>query len=114
MFKKLIILALFAAALIPAVQAAAPDPSAVVTTATTAFEAVATLYVEVFLTGVATFGDKAVVYLSDGSMFTSRDRELEFASKRMAVIKGKIYRFAPSASSNQSASTAPVGAPPFK
>jgi hypothetical protein len=43
--KKLIVLAMFAAALIPAVQAAAPDPSAVVTTATTAFEAVATLCV---------------------------------------------------------------------
>ena len=40
-----------------------------------------------FLTGISTFGGKAVVYLSDGQVFSSADRELEFASKRIAIIE---------------------------
>jgi hypothetical protein len=38
---------------------------------------------------------KVVVYLSNGEVFTSDDRELQFVSRRMAVINGKKYLFAP-------------------
>jgi hypothetical protein len=50
---------------------------------------------EVFLTGVTTFGGRAVVHLSNGEVFTSDDRELEFASKRMAIVSGRKFVFPP-------------------
>ena len=56
---------------------------------------------------------KVVVFLSNGELFTSDDRELQFVSKRMAIINGKQYTFAPPASvsdvpSNQQRRTQPA------
>ena len=62
---------------------------------------------EVFLTGVTMVGDKAVVYLSNGDVFTSDDKELEFASKRMAIVSGKKFVFAPPMSSGKEVSAPP-------
>lgn len=51
---------------------------------------------EVFLTGISSFGGRVRVYLSNGKVFTSDDRDLDFVSKRIAIIGGKKYAFEPS------------------
>ena len=50
---------------------------------------------EVYLTGVVMMDGKARVFLSNGDVYTSDDRELKFISKRMVIISGKKYGFAP-------------------
>lgn len=50
---------------------------------------------EIYLTGISTMNGRVVVFLSTGEMFTSEDRELQFVSKRKAIIAGKTYVFAP-------------------
>ncbi|MBI4657532.1 MAG: hypothetical protein HY735_01575 [Verrucomicrobia bacterium] len=56
---------------------------------------------EVYLTGISTLGGRVVVYLSNGEFYTSDDRELQFVSKRIAIINGNRFAFAPPVSSNQ-------------
>ena len=50
---------------------------------------------EVFLTGISSINGTVIVFLTNGQMFTSEDRELQLVSKRMAVIGGRSYVFAP-------------------
>lgn len=47
----------------------------------------------VYLTGISTMNGKAIVFLSNGEVYTSEDRELQFLSKRKAIIAGKTYTF---------------------
>ena len=44
---------------------------------------------EVYLTGISTMNGKVVVFLSNGVVFTSDDKELRFVSQRMAIIGEK-------------------------
>lgn len=60
---------------------------------------------EVFLTGISGLGGRVTVYLSNGEVFTSGDRELEFVSKRMAIIGGKKFVFATQTSFGREPST---------
>ena len=57
----------------------------------------------VYLTGISTVGGRVVVYLSNGEVFTSEDRELEFISKRFAVINGRRFTFPPPSSQREGA-----------
>ena len=50
---------------------------------------------EVYLTGISKFGNKVVVYLSNGDVYTNDDRELKFVSKRKVIINGSSYGFRP-------------------
>ena len=50
---------------------------------------------KVYLTGFSTMNGNAVVCLSNGEVFTSDDRKLQFVSRRMAIINGRKYLFAP-------------------
>lgn len=50
---------------------------------------------EVFLTGISTFGGLVKVFLSNGEVYTSADKDLQFVSRQMAIVNGKSYRFAP-------------------
>ena len=54
---------------------------------------------EVYLTGISTMNGKVIVFLSNGNVYTNGDRELQFVSKRKAIISGKTYLFAPAAPS---------------
>ncbi len=56
---------------------------------------------EVYLTGISTMNGSAVVCLSNGEIFPSEDRELQFLSKRAAFINGRKFTFVPQLPSNQ-------------
>lgn len=68
---------------------------------------------EVYLTGISTMNGKATVFLSNGDVYTSEDRELQFVSKRKAIIAGKTYVFAPAAPSAKERMPAARVAQPF-
>ncbi len=44
---------------------------------------------EVYVTGISTMNGKVVVFLSNGEAYTSDDRELQFVTKRKAIIAGQ-------------------------
>ena len=68
---------------------------------------------EVYLTGVSTVNGKVIVFLSSGEVYTSEDRELQFVSKRKAIIAGNTYVFAPVGRSSKEETPAARPLQPF-
>ena len=68
---------------------------------------------EVHLTGIAVLNGKAVIYLSNGQVFTSDDRELRFVSNKMAIVGDKKFVFPPASSVPKNSAQAPRTVQPF-
>lgn len=68
---------------------------------------------EVYLTGISTMKGKVVVFLSDGEVFSSDDRELQFVSKKRAIIANKKYVFPPASSAPKDPAQTPRMVQPF-
>lgn len=49
---------------------------------------------EVFITGLAQFGGRVWITMSDGERYCSTDREVQLVTDRMCVINGVVYRWA--------------------